>query len=55
MRNDKRLMWKVYPTEYVRGFVPTYCSDRMSAEWEQLKMEIATGVEWRIKNPEVLQ
>lgn len=51
---NKQLMWKVYPTEYVCGFVPTYCPDRMSAEWEQLKMEIATGVEWRIKAPSVL-
>lgn len=43
-----RTMWKVYPTEYVRGFVATYCQTEMDAEWEQLRMEIATGVEWVI-------
>lgn len=47
-------MWKVYPTEYVRGFVATYCRSRMDAEWERMSMEIATGVEWRIQNPAVL-
>lgn len=51
---DKRMMWKVWPVKRVPGFVPTYCQDRMSAEWEQLKMEMATGVEWRITNPSVL-
>lgn len=51
---DKRMMWKVWPVKRVPGFVPTYCKSRMSAEWEQLKMEMATGVEWRITNPSVL-
>lgn len=39
----------MYPAEPVRGFVATYCKTEMSAEWQQLKMEIATGVEWKIK------
>lgn len=52
--NDKRMMWKVWPTKYVRGFVPTYCKSRMSAEWGKMKMEMASGVEWRITNPSVL-
>lgn len=54
MKKDKSKMWKVWPTEHVRGFVPTYCASRMSAEWEQLAMEMATGVEWRITNPTIL-
>lgn len=51
---NKFEMWKVWQTEYVRGFVPTYCKSRMDAEWEQLKMEMATGVEWKITNPKQL-
>lgn len=52
--SDKRMMWKVWPVVAVPGFCATYCKSRMSAEWEQLKMEMATGVEWRITNPSVL-
>lgn len=51
---DKSKMWKVWPTEAVPGFCATYCKSRMSAEWEQLKMEMASGVEWRITNPTIL-
>lgn len=50
----KSEMWKVWPVVAVPGFCATYCKSRMSAEWEQLKMEMASGVEWRITNPSVL-
>jgi hypothetical protein len=43
------IKWKVYPTEYVPGFVATYCKSEISAEWQQMRMQIATGVEWKIK------
>lgn len=52
--NNKSKMWKVWPTEPVPGFVATYCKSRMDAEWEQLKMEMASGIEWRITNPIIL-
>lgn len=52
--SDKSGMWKVWPTENVRGFVPTYCTSRMNAEWEQLALEAATGIEWRITNPKTI-
>lgn len=47
-------MYRVYPTKQVKGFTHTYCKDRMSAEWEQLRMMIATGIEWKIQAPSML-
>ncbi|MBO7509933.1 MAG: hypothetical protein J6T35_02010 [Bacteroidales bacterium] len=47
MRNEYK--FKVYPTEYVRGFVPTYCLTMESAMDERKKMQKATGVEWRVR------
>ena len=41
-------MWKVYPSERVDGFCATYCKSEISAEWEALKLEIETGVEWNV-------
>ena len=49
---DKSRMYKVYPTEYVRGFVPTYCESEDDAWQEQMNMEQQTGVEWAIEFPE---
>jgi len=47
-------MFRVYPTIPVPGFTQTYCKTRTSAEWQQMRMEIATGVEWKIQGPSVL-
>lgn len=49
---DKSRMFKVYPTEYVRGFVPTYCLTEDSAWATLMDMEEQTGVEWAIEFPE---
>lgn len=51
---NKSEMWKVYPTESVPGFCTSYCKSRMSAEWTKMRNEMASGVEWKIKNPSVL-
>lgn len=45
-------MYRVYPTEPVRGFTHTYCPTEGGA-WEVLlEMEEASGVEWAIQFPE---
>ena len=42
--------FKVFPTQYVRGFVPTYCITMECAMRVRERMEGATGVEWRVRN-----
>ena len=46
------IKWRVYPTEPVFGFTQTYCKSETSAEWQKLKMEIASGIEWKIERIE---
>lgn len=43
------MKWRVYPTEPIKGFRAVTKNSEMSAEWEQLRLEIATGKEWNIK------
>lgn len=49
--NDKSKMWKVYPTEYVSGFVATYCMDFESAWMRQGELGFYSGVDWAIEAP----
>lgn len=40
--------WKVQPKRYRKGYCPTICKSRRSAEHEQERLERITGFEWKI-------
>ena len=50
--NDKSKMFRVYPTEPVRGYTHTYCITEDDAWEELMNMEEQTGVEWAIEFPD---
>ena len=48
MRNEE-YKFKVFPVQYVRGFVATYCKTMECAMRCREQMEEVTGVEWRVR------
>ena len=44
-------MYRVYPTERVKGYTHTYCMTEDAAWQTLMDMEEATGVEWAIAFP----
>ena len=45
-------MYRVYPTERVKGYTHTYCMTEDAAWQTLMDMEEQTGVEWAIAAPE---
>ena len=41
--------FKVFPTQYVKGFVPTFCRTMECAMKVRKQMMDLTGVEWRVR------
>ncbi len=46
---EQNYKYKVFPTQYVKGFVPTFCKTMECAMVVRRRMTDQTGIEWRVR------